>query len=69
MLQKVLLNTCLHCINSDEPFAVECDVSDLAIGATLNQSDHPVAFILGHGLKMNPSVEKEGTAIIKPVFK
>ena len=33
---------CLHCINDEEPFAVECDASDSAIGATFNQNGRPV---------------------------
>ena len=72
MLRKCLLNACLQCINDDEPFTVECDASDLAIGATLNQSGRSVAFMsrtLTKSERRYPSLEKEATAIIEAVCK
>ena len=45
MLSSNLSSACLHCINDEEPFTVERDAPDLAIGATLNQNSHPVAFM------------------------
>ena len=72
MLHKGLLNAYLQCINDDEPFTAECDASDLAIGATLNQSGRPVAFMprtLTKSEQRYPSVEKEATAIVEAVRK
>ena len=54
------------------PFVVECDTSDVAILAMLNQGGHPVAFMSRtlHESKLHyPVVEKEATAIIEAVQK
>jgi len=45
ILRKSLLNACLYCIDDDEPFTIECDASNFAIGAVLNQKGRPVAFM------------------------
>ena len=72
MLRKGLPKACLQCINDDEPFTVECHAYNLAIGATLNQSGRPVAFMnrtLTKSERRYPSVEKKATAIIEAVRK
>ena len=51
---------------------VECDPSDIAISATINQKSRPVAFMSKtlHGNELHyPAVEKEATAIIDAVRK
>ena len=72
MLRKALLNACLNFINDDELFRVKCDASDLAIGATLNQSGRPLAIMsrtLTKSERRFLSVEKEPRAIIEGVRK
>ena len=62
----------LHSIDESSPFMVECNASEVAISAMLNQSGLPVAFSSRtlQGSKLHyPSVEKEGTAIIETVCK
>ena len=52
------------------PFVVECNASDVAISATLNQGGHPMAFMSRtlHGSELHyPAVEKEATAIFEAV--
>ena len=70
MLSSNLSSACLHCINDEEPFTVERDAPDLAIGATLNQNSRPVAF-MSHTLTKSKqrysAIVKEATAIIEAV--
>jgi len=35
-LRRCLLDACLQCIDENEPFTVECDAYEYAIGAVLN---------------------------------
>ena len=70
LLRKSLLTACLHCIDDNETFTLECDASDFAIGAVLNQKGRPVAFMsktLSPSECRYPSIEKEATAIIQVV--
>jgi len=73
-ISEILLwsNAGLQWINEDESFAVECDVSEYAIGAILNQGGRPVAFMsrtLSPSECRYPAIEKEATSIIEAVRK
>ena len=71
-LKKQLEVATLSAIDEDMPFIVECDASDVAVLATLNQGGRPVAFMSRtlQGSKLHyPSVEKEAIAIIEAVRK
>ena len=62
----------MQCINDEEPFTVECDASDLAIMATLNQNGRSIAFMsrtLTKSKRRYLAIEKEATAIIEAVRK
>ena len=62
----------MHCIDKEEPFTVECNASDFAIVAVLNQKRKPVAFMSKTltSSKCHYSIfEKEATAIIQAVQK
>ena len=71
-LRSNLSSACLHCINDEESFTVECDASDSAIGATLNQNAQPVAFMsrtLTKNKRCYSAIEKKATATIEAVQK
>ena len=71
-LKGFIVKAALQAIDETLPFVVECDASDVAVSATLNQGGRPVAFmsrsLCGSEL-LYPSIEKEATAIIEAVRK
>ena len=71
LLKSELANVALHSIDELAPF-VECDASDVAVSATLNQRGRPVAFMSRtlQGRKVHyPACEKEATALIEAIRK
>ena len=72
VLKEELKHAALSSIDDSKPFVVECDASDSAISATLNQGGRPVAFFSRtlQGSELHyPAVEKEATAIIESIHK
>ena len=66
-LKKDIAKASLPVIDKNCSFAVKCDALEVAISATLNQAERPVAFISWtlHGSERHyPAMEKEATAII-----
>ena len=60
----------MHAVDESAPFQVECDASDFAVAATLNQAGRPVAFFsrtLQGPETRHSSVEKEAQAIVEAV--
>ena len=71
-IKQCIARATLQAIDERLPFSVECDASDVAVAATLNQNGRPVAFMSRslNGAELNyPSIEKEATAIIEAVRK
>ena len=71
-LKGLLGKATLSCIDYTKIFVVECDASDIAVSATLNQDGRPVAFMsrtLSGSELHYPPVEKEATVIIEGVRK
>ena len=71
-IKKEIAQATLKSIDESVLFVVECNTSEVAISATLNQGGLPVAF-MSRALQSSelhyPAVEKEATAIIKAVQK
>ena len=70
-LKQDVANASLQAIDEDcRPFVVECDASDVAISATLNQAGRPVVFMsqtLRGSKRRYPVVEKEAIAIMEAI--
>jgi len=72
LLKTELEPVALNSLDESVPFVVECDASDVAISATLNQRGCPVAFMSPtlHGSELHYlACEKEATATIKAIRK
>ena len=72
VLKSNLENATLKSIDESKPFVVECNASDFAVSATLNQGGRPVAFMsrTSQGSELHyPAIEKEATAIIESIRK
>ena len=72
LLKTELARGTLRSVDESLLFTVECDASDIAVSATLNQGDRPVAFMsrtLQGSERYYPAFEKEATAIIEAVRK
>ena len=72
LLKSELCNSALQSIDESLPFVVECDASDVAISATLNQGGRLVACMsrtLQGSEIYSPAYEKEATAVVEAVKK
>ena len=70
VMKNDIKNAVICCIDESLPFTLECDASEYALAATLNQQGRPVAFFtrtLQPSELKNPSVEKEAMSIIESV--
>ena len=72
LLKQDIADSVLATPDLSKPFIIETDASEYAIGATLSQSDRPVAFFsrsLNSSEKKHHSVEKEAYAIVESIRK
>ena len=71
-LKQDIANASLQALDENASFVVECDASDAAVAATLNQAGRAVAFVsrtLRGSERRYPAVEKEATAIVEAIRK
>ena len=72
LLKRELRGSSLQSIDKSLPFVSECDTTDVAISATLNQDGRPVPFMsrtLQGSEKHYPTFEKEATVVVEAVKK
>ena len=72
LLKFELPESSLQSIDKPLSFVIECDASDVAIFASLNQGDRPLAFMsrtLQGSKKYYPTYEKEATDVIRAAKK
>ena len=72
LLKQELESAALHSIDESKAFVVECDASEVAVCAILNQGGRPVVFMsrtLQGGELHYPAIEKKATAIIEATRK
>ena len=72
MLKSELATVTLEVINEDAPFVVVADAFNIALSATLNQNNIPVAFFsrsLNKSEVKQSNVKKEATTIVEAIRK
>ena len=72
LIKRELEKASFPSIDESCPFVGECDTSEVAISAILNQGGRSVAFMSRtlQGSELHyPSIEKEATVIIEAVYK